>query len=44
LRLAAWDRFRTFGWAKYIEVPDLLLKQATELLELIKAEAVPVEA
>jgi len=29
---------------KYIEVPDLLLKQAKELLGLIKAKAVPVEA
>jgi len=42
--LAAWDRFRTFEWAGYIEVPDLMLKQAKELLGLIKVEAVPVEA
>ena len=41
--LAAWDRFRTFEWVEYIEVPDLMLKQAEELLDLIEEKTVNLE-
>jgi len=34
--LGAWDRFRTFEWVEYIQDLDLTLKQAEELVGLIK--------
>ena len=43
-KLACWERFRTFEWVKSVEAPNLLLKQAKELLAIIRPNGSPAAA
>ena len=43
-KLPCWDRIRTFEWVKCVQNPKTMLKQAKELLSLIRPEENPAAA